>query len=517
MKMKIILVLAMFMFLCDSFAAESVKKRTPAEVERPPQFVLLAFDGSSSLDMWRDTVNFASTVKTQDTNNNEQTIKFSYFINPTYYTELKYKSVYKTPALNTASSCIGWASPAGSVLERVKATEKAFANKHEIGSHANSHCSADGTGGPSDPLNGKTWTEDHWTSEFTQFNDLLFNVFSNNKITPPSDFVMRLTPNDIRGFRAPALAVTPGLWPTLKKFNFLYDTSKIAGPNYWPEKMPWGGWNIPLAQIKIADSPKKTLSMDYNWFVFHSAAESLRTEEQCKLSENKDKKWCKAGVYLTPERLAQMKNQVLDSYKYYFKNNYYGNRGPVQIGHHFSTWNGGAYWTAFKEFAQFVCNKPEVKCVTTAEYATWLNSLDSAKLTAYRKGDFTKLPDDGTIKNIAAVNSFTIALEASAEKFKVSVNDNEKRKIKNLNLVTQLQIDFKPHSQTEITQTELVAKVGRGNTTLLRASVVNKKGTEAAWLTYRVEKVGTPEQTFVGPIEDDATKPETSAAHNEED
>lgn len=504
-------------FLALTQMAEAKKsKRNLASEDRPPQFVLLAFDGSSSLNMWRDTVAFASTVQTQNTMNEDQSIKFSYFINPTYYTEVAYKSNYITPLVNRSVSCIGWASPAGSVSDRMVATNKAFAAGHEIGSHANSHCAANGTGGPSDPLNGQTWDEENWTSEFTQFNNLFFNAFQNNKIKPPPNFVMRITPNDIKGFRAPALAFTDGLWPTLKKFNFKYDTSQVSGPSYWPQKMNWGGWNIPLANIGVINTNRKTLSMDYNWFVYQTAGESLRTEADCQKSENIEKKWCKAGVYLTAEKIEQLKKQMLDSYKIYFKNNYFGNRAPVQIGHHFSTWNGGAYWAAFKEFAAFVCSKPEVKCVTMNEYVKWLDNLSPEKLSSYRKGDFPHLPDDNSIMNISNPMKFSVRLDSGDGKFEAMLEGLEEKYLKSYGLKKQISVDFKPIKKSEISYEELIKKSGLGKTVLVRASLVNKRGHEVSWETYRVKNVGTDKQQITGPIENEAMQPETAEAHNED-
>jgi hypothetical protein len=496
-------------------AFSKTKKRDPSSVERPPQFVLLAFDGSSSLDMWRETVAFAETVKTSGINHQEQNIGFSYFINPVYYTERAYKSIYKTPAVGTATSCIGWAAPAGSVLNRVIATNNAFARGHEIASHANSHCSANGTGGSSDPLSGKTWTEENWTDEFTQFNNLLFNVIANNRITPPKDFVLKFTPDDIKGFRAPALAVTQGLWPTLKKFNFKYDTSKINKPSYWPQKEAWGGWNIPLANIKIAGSTRNTLSMDYNWFVFHTGAVSLTTEAKCANDPDfRGSKWCKQGIYLTPEKYAQLKDQMVDSYKYYFKKNYYGGRAPVQIGHHFSKWNGGAYWEGMKEFIQFVCAKPEVKCVTMKDYVAWLENLTPSQLSSYRNANFDKLVDDNTIKEISAPIFADVRLDTGDGAFEV-MTGTEASKLKSMGFKRQLQVNFKPVAGNKITNSQLTALVGKGETAYVRASIVNKSGREVNWETYKVTDVGTDNQKVSdNSIEDNAVRPETADAHN---
>jgi len=83
---------------------------------------------------------------------------------------------------------------------------------------------------------------------------------------------------------------------------------------------------------------------------------------------------------------------MLETYLQYFESNYNGNRAPVHIGHHFSLWNGGAYWEAMQEFALAVCGRPEVKCVTYTELADFVDTRSPAQLKAYQAGNFPKLP-----------------------------------------------------------------------------------------------------------------------------
>ena len=70
---------------------------------------------------------------------------------------------------------------------------------------------------------------------------------------------------------------------------------------------------------------------------------------------------------------------------------YFGNRAPVQLGHHFSKWNGGAYWEAMQTVAKRVCGLPEVKCVTFKEIVKFLEE-NAANLPKYQRGDFQKMP-----------------------------------------------------------------------------------------------------------------------------
>lgn len=476
--------------------AKSTEKRKPdAMVDRPPQYVLLAFDGSKDISFWDESMAAADGIPTIDST---RKVRFTYFVNPTYYLGPENKKTYKTPYLGPGHSCIGWSNATGDIPARIARTNKAFETGHEIGSHANAHCDQSGKDS-ADPMFGHPWDESAWNSEFDQFNYLLFNAFQINGVKP-------LTPgklgngfsfgqDEVVGFRAPKLAVTAGLWPTLAKFKFRYDTSKTSAPDYWPQKQTWGGWNFPLAQIKIAGTTKKTLSMDYNWLFYHSGGQS------------------KPGI--TPAEAQRMTDQMLDSYKYYFKTNYFGNRAPVHIGHHFSKWNLGAYWTAMQAFAKFVCNKPEVRCVTYKEYANWLDSLSPATLESYRQGQFDRLKDDKTIKDIATPILADIRVESDANHFSAVVADADKMKVKALGWKPQLQVNFVNQPDMKVDRAALMEQY-KGKNIMVRATLVNRSGNEMNWQTYKVNNFGTPQETTVGPLEEKLLEGEGAEAHDGE-
>jgi len=486
----------------------STKKfRSPSStVERPPQFVILAFDGSLNLDFWKRSQDFADTVMTKDINGQPKKLKFTYFVNPVYYVEVANKSVYSTPELNHAVSCIGWSNPAGSFSDRVKITNQASVNGHEIASHANSHCDASGTD-KSNPLFGRPWSETDWTSEFNQFNHMLFDVYDVNKTKAPAGFFWNFKKEDIVGFRAPLLATTEGLWPTLQKFNYKYDTSKASAPTYWPQKMNWGGWNFPLGQIKIAGSTRSTLSMDYNWMCFQSG--------------------CVSKPDLTDEDSIKFKNQVLDSYKYYFNTNYFGNRAPIHIGHHFSQWNKGAYWNAMKEFAKFTCSRPDVRCVTYKEYSTWLNQLPKETYDAYRKGQFDILPKDSSFKEISKdIPMPQVRLDYGDGSFETMTEMIDQKKMSMLGLRKVLKVNFEALPKNEITIENLKSYLGIRyhdqipRNILIRAALVNPRGTEVSWETYKINNIsdlGTAKERVIGPLEDSAMQPESIDAHSTPD
>ncbi len=500
-KNGLLVVIAFSLSLGFSAEAKKDKKtmRKPSSVERPPQFVLLAFDGSKDTKFWSESVEFADTIKTTSDypEKNQNLLRFTYFINPTYYTDINKKYNYKTPGLGGKSvSCIGWSDSKEIIPLRVDRTNAAFVKGHEIGSHANSHCDQSGKD-KDNPMFGHAWSEEDWTSEFEQFNKLLFGVYSLNELGSPTKYLptgLAFSQTDIVGFRAPLLETTDGLWPTLAKFQFRYDTSKTASSTYWPQKQLWGGWNFPLATIKIAGTNRTTLSMDYNWLYFHSGGASKPN--------------------LTPKEREAFKQQMVDSYKYYFKINYYGGRGPVNIGHHFSQWNDGAYWQALKEFAAFVCNQKEVRCVTYSEYASWLDKVDDQTLNQYRAGQFEKYPNDGSIKDIAAPLLANVRIDANKNGFEAVIEADDRNKARITVSTVQLQVNFIAEKENQITRAELIKRFGKGSEVLLRAALVNKQGTVINWSTYKIKNLGEAGEDVSEPLENRTNLPETADAHN---
>jgi hypothetical protein len=308
-------------------------------VARPPQFVLLAFDGSLNNDFWDESRAFAKATN----------VKLTYFISGTYFIPDAQKRLYDAPhGHGPGVSEIGWGGKLDAIKTRYQNVQAAKDDGHEIGSHANGH------------FDGSDWSEDDWNSEFDQFNDIIFKGVGGP--TPN----LKFSAPDVIGFRAPQLGQDAGLYKSLVSHGFVYDTSKTSKSNYWPQQVD-GVWNFPLAELKIVGSGKNTLSMDYNFYFQQSKGESD--------PGNKD-------LY---------KKQMLDTYQQYFEQNYFGNRGPVHIGHHFSKWNGGAYWEAMQTFAKRVCGLPEVKCVTYRDLLSFVTD-NKDKLASYQAGSFTKMP-----------------------------------------------------------------------------------------------------------------------------
>lgn len=320
-------------------------------IARPPQFILLAYDGSYSLTAWEAIRGLAKKQQEEGKDTH-----FTFFASGVYFLQSSSKNLYHGPNHNPGRSDIGFGGSSTEIGSRIDEMNQAYSEGHEIGSHANGH------------FDGSKWSAADWTSEFDQFEKLIFDVFNINNINPARSVAngWLFKKSDIKGFRAPLLGTSPGMFQSLKDKDFSYDTSRVASTDYWPEKLATGLWNFPLASLKIAGTNKNTLSMDYNFYVAQSGA---KADEANKV------------LYA---------QQMYDTYMTWFQKNYNGGRAPMNIGHHFSSWNGGAYFSAFSRFASKVCGLPEVRCVTYGEYIKWLDSQGPAKLASYKKGQFEK-------------------------------------------------------------------------------------------------------------------------------
>ncbi|MGB0843672.1 MAG: polysaccharide deacetylase family protein [Alphaproteobacteria bacterium] len=318
-------------------AKKSAKPNRSASASGEPQFVMLAFDGSRSLDMWRDTRSFAR-------NHN---IDFTYFVSGVYFLNEANKKKYKGPGYKAGVSHIGWASNGAEVGQRLEQLNAAVDEGHEIASHGNGH------------FNGSKWSQSQWRSEVRQFHSIMNNAYSNNGLPEPQGWRNKVKTRMFKGFRAPLLGVSSGMRPVLREFGYTYDTSKTANQSYWPKKIG-GVYNFPLGHVKTAHSGVHTLSMDYNFYVAQSKGRPM------------------------PSKAKAFENEMYETYMSYFRNNYKGNRAPVHIGHHFSLWNKGAYWKAMKRFAREVCGKPDVRCTTYSELKQYMDYRQSNGAVASR-------------------------------------------------------------------------------------------------------------------------------------
>jgi hypothetical protein len=419
------------------------------DIVRPPQFILLSYDGSYNLDAWHAIRDVSNRQKSAGVDT-----RFTFFASGVYFLQSSSKTLYQGPRKGPGRSDIGFGGQASEIELRIGQMNQAFSEGNEIGSHANGH------------FDGTSWTTAEWTSEMNQFENLIFNVFSINKIQPaptiPTGWLFKKS--NIRGFRAPLLGVGPGLYQTLKEKDFSYDCSRTASTDYWPEKLSSGLWNFPLASLIISGTNKRTLSMDYNFYVAQSGAKP------------------------DPGNKELYSRQMYDTYLAWFQKNYNGNRAPMNIGHHFSSWNGGAYFSAMNRFALKVCGLPEVKCVTYSEYVKWLESQPANTLASYKAGRFPKAAPVQVAESATSAPNAEVRVGVKADseghEFLVALaNGHNQNDL--TNVTARLSVNG-TMSNFSALRVEDFREILEGSTTPVTAHLYNDQGIEIARSTQNV-------------------------------
>ena len=316
-----------------------------ADVDRPPQFVVMAFDNCTELERWQELTDFAAEM-----NRDGERVHFTFFVSGINFIADGSRNVYEGPHQRRGTSRINFGGSGDDIRRRVDYANGLHRSGHEIASHAVGH------------FNGAAWSAADWDKELRAFGDILKDVGPNNGL---AESKLAFAPSDVIGFRAPYLAKSAGLYTTLKNRGYRYDTSGVGYADAWPQMID-GIWRFNLAMLRIAGSGKGTLSMDYNFFM------------------------AQARGATDPRRYGEAREQTLATYLHYFKTNYMGNRAPLHSGHHFNGMQGGAYNEALKSFARAVCGLPEVRCVTYAKLADFMDRQSAETLAAYRKGDFAR-------------------------------------------------------------------------------------------------------------------------------
>lgn len=342
--------------------------------ERPPQFVVISFDGSKSHNFWKETFRLSK----------ESGAQFTYFVSGVYFLRNVDRTSYKPPKRKAGASDIGFAE---NELEDIQTRTELMwdgINRREqpveIGSHVNGH------------FDGSLWTLAEWTQEFSEFHRLLEKVFSfYPTINTPFRFQWESTMHSmVKGFRAPLLAgSTPITSETMKNFGYAYDASQVLRGK-WPYKHTPELWNLGLSRIALAGTTRETVAMDYN--VLYGQCNGIfnpNNNGECKDINDKLLDYYEKQTYL--------------SYAQALLKNYYGNRMPLSIGHHFSLWNKGVYWKALQRFAKDVCRLPEVQCVSHMELVNWMNdknkNLGYGIFNKYNQGLFSKKDIPETPRN----------------------------------------------------------------------------------------------------------------------
>jgi hypothetical protein len=311
-------------------------KRAQRPLARPPQFVVVSFDGAGGTKLWPYWRSVARRAHAH----------FTFFVSGVYLLPRSRSREYGPPRHEPGSSDIGFAPDRLAVRGMRSQLAAAYAEGHETGTHFNGHFCA-----PYDGSVGE-WSRADWGRELDEFFELLLS--GQRGLPFGSDAVV--------GARTPCLEGNLGaLYPVLERRGFRYDASQTALLGTWPWRQR-GLWSMPLLEIPFLGHTYNVVSMDYNFLANQVGvpADSLERE-----------------TFLTLRRA--------------FLTSYYGNRAPLSIGLHFETWNSWAYNHAVTRLLLGVCGLREVRCVSYRELVDWLDAQPRRVLRRARRGRFGRL------------------------------------------------------------------------------------------------------------------------------
>ena len=281
--------------------------------ELPGQIVHIAFDGSSSLPVWQDTLDFAL----------EHDVKFTFFIVGTHLLNDDLATLYDPPRRRPGRSDVGFGGTVQDVEQRLNMLRRAYREGHEIAGHANGH------------WDGTNFSYAEWTDELSQFETFLTQTYALNGIDDPNPSEWRRLTNSVIGFRAPLLAHNTAMYQALADAGYKYDTSQVLKLTATPDYQENGVIIYPLHSLSTQRG--RTITMDYNFYV------------------------------LDDGRVDGSGANMLTAYNNHLRVAESLGNAPIQIGHHFSRWNRGNYWWALKTFIKANCNLADVRCITFAD------------------------------------------------------------------------------------------------------------------------------------------------------
>ncbi len=310
---------SVFSICCGAIAAD------PA---RPVQTVLISFDGANDIAQWQRSRRLAAITGA----------RFTYFLSCVYLLSPQTRDFYRPPGqAGRKRSNVGFAASREDVAARLRQIWLARSEGHEIASHACGH------------FDGGKWDEAAWRSELASFDQVLGDAWTINEIPGEPEGWRTFVEDEVVGFRAPYLSVGTSLLPALRFAGYGYDASGVSSGPAEPGR-DHGLITFALPQVPEGPNGRRVIAMDYNLFVRHSGGLERGDAD---------------GVF---------EERTLAAFRSAFREAHDGDRQPLSLGFHFTLMNDGAYWRALERFAQEVCVRPDVACISHADY---LHRLDA--------------------------------------------------------------------------------------------------------------------------------------------
>ena len=204
-----------------------------ADLDRPPQFVLLSFDNCQENQTWKQVSCFLENMNAADKNR----LRFTFFLSAVGLLSDKQRSEYENPSVvdddssSTArnvsrahfkerasrysrgrnfstkgESNIDFGGSDLDVNDRIAFINKLYVTGNEIASHAVGH------------FNGERWTADMWRHEFREYNRILQSLATPPGLSEDQSSHLVFGPEALTSFRAPYLGKNKNLIQVLKDF-----------------------------------------------------------------------------------------------------------------------------------------------------------------------------------------------------------------------------------------------------------------------------------------------------------
>ena len=146
-----------------------------AGVDRPPQFVVMAFDNCTELERWQDLTDFAAQM-----NSGADRLHYTAFVSATNFIADAKRNLYQGPHQRRGASRINFGGTPEHVRKRVDYVNELSRGGNEIASHAVGH------------FNGGAWSAAEWDLEFRAFADIIENVGPTTGFPTRSSLFLRL-------------------------------------------------------------------------------------------------------------------------------------------------------------------------------------------------------------------------------------------------------------------------------------------------------------------------------------
>ncbi|MDT0320243.1 polysaccharide deacetylase family protein [Streptomyces millisiae] len=312
--------------------------------ERPPQFVVVSWDGAAALDdglfpRFRELAGELGAAMT-------------FFLSGLYLLPEARREQYQPPRNQAGASDIGYLTDEH-IRDTIEQLRAAWLEGHEIGTHFNGHFLA-GSGSVGN------WTPDDWRNEIAQAKAFVTQWRTNtgfDDLDPlPFDYETELV-----GGRTPGLLGQENLLPVAAELGWRYDASSPGGLQIWPERRE-GVWDLPLQTLPFPDHDFEVLAMDYSMLANQSGD---TTQGDPAMHET----W---------------RRQATGAFLAGFERAYTSNRAPLFIGNHFEQWNGGIYMDAVEDSLREMAGHDEVRLVSFRQLCDWLDAQSPRVLANLR-------------------------------------------------------------------------------------------------------------------------------------